>query len=58
MSSPTLILFSMYSDNISKPSLTSFTPDLANFINTGIKFNKERSSVSPVHVEIAIPLRG
>ncbi len=55
---PAVILFYIYYDNIYNPSLTSFTLDLANLMRTGIKFNNDKSYVSPVHVEIAIPLRG
>ena len=58
ISSPDDILASIYSDNISSPSLTSVTLDRASFIKTGIKFNSERSSVSPVHVDIAMPFLG
>ena len=58
ISSPAVIFVYIYYDNIYNPSLTSFTYDLANFINTGIKFSNDKSYVSPVHVEIAIPFLG
>ena len=48
----------MYSESLSKASLTSLTFSTAIFFNTGIKFDRATSSYSPVHVEIAIPFLG
>lgn len=52
------ILASIQSDRTSNPSRTSLTPYFDSLTNTGIKFNREMSSGSPVHVEIATPFLG
>lgn len=48
----------MYSESISKASLTSETLSFASLDKTGIKLSKETSSGSPVHVKIATPFLG